>query len=66
MASTSEPSVSNSETTAIPSVLVPGTSVVATVLGTSKARTSGDAGVATTDAVAVSTNNATTVAEGTY
>ena len=66
MASTSEPSVSNSEATAIPSVLVPGTSVVAMVLGTSKAGTSGDAGVATTDAVAVSTNNATTVAEGTY
>ena len=66
MASTSEPGVSNSEATAIFSVLVPGTSVVATVLGTSKAGTSGDAGVATTDAVAVSTNNATTVADGTY
>ena len=31
MASTSEPGVSNSEATAIPSVLVPGTSVVAAV-----------------------------------
>ena len=40
MASTSEPSVSNSEATAISFVLVPGTSVVATVLGTSKAGTS--------------------------
>ena len=45
---------------------VPATLVVTTVLGTSKAGTSGDAGVATTDAVAVSTNNATTVADGTY
>ena len=62
MASTSEPSVTNSEATAIPSTLVPGTSVVATVLGTSMAGTHGGDGAATTSAVAASTS-AVTVAD---
>ena len=65
MASTSEPSVTNSEATAIPSTLVPGTSVVATVLGTSMAGTQGGDGATTTSAVAASTS-AVTVADGTY
>ena len=62
---TSKPSVSNSEATAIPSVLVPGTSVVTTALVTLKAGTSGgDTGIVTTNAVAVSTS-AITVTDGT-
>ena len=66
MASTSEPSISNSKATAIPSGLVATTLVVATVLGTSMAEThGGDAGAATTTAVAISTS-AITVADGTY
>ena len=66
MASTSEPSVSNSEATAVASGLVPGTSVVATVLGTSMTGThGGDTSAATTSAVAVSTS-AVTIADGTY
>ena len=65
MASTSEPSVTNSEATAIPSTLVPGTSVVATVLGTSMAGTHGGDGATTTSAIAASTS-AVTVADGTY
>ena len=65
MASTSEPSVTNSEATAIPSTLVPGTSVVATVLGTSVAGTQGGDGATTTSAVAASTS-AVMVADGTY
>ena len=64
MASTSEPSVTNSEATAIPSTLVPGTSVVATVLGTSMAGTHGGDGATTTSAIAASTS-AVTVADGT-
>ena len=74
MASTSEPSVTNSEATAIPSNLVLGTSVVTTVLGTSvvttvlgtsMAGTHGGDGATTTSAVAASTS-AITVADGTY
>ena len=62
---TSKPSVSNSEATAIPSVLVPGTSVVTTALVTLKAGTSGgDTGIVTTNAVAISTS-AITVTDGT-